>query len=213
MLALYMTPGTSSMAVHIALHEVGAEFEIRSGERTPEFLRISPRGTVPALVVDGRPLIEVAGILFYLARRYPDAKLLPQGDPEAEAQIVSWMSWCASVIHPSFTLAGQVGKFSAAPDVLDAARKQTVETTNAAFDMTERMLAGREWAVGRYSIADIHIFRLYWRWSNLHELDPARFPGLEAHYRRMKQRPAVRRTLEREAAIGYAPNIVPRRKD
>jgi glutathione S-transferase len=53
------------------------------------------------------------------------------------------------------------------------------------------------------SVADIHLFRLYWRFAN--SLKPAvgTFPNLAAHHDRMMTRPAVRRTIEIEAAIGY----------
>jgi hypothetical protein len=79
MLTLYFTPGASSMAVHIALHEIGVPFEGRPislrkrEQRTPEYLSINPEGKVPTLLIDGRPLTEVAAILFYLAKRYPES--------------------------------------------------------------------------------------------------------------------------------------------
>ena len=69
MLTLYFAPGASSMAVHIALHEIGEPFEARPIslgkrlQRTREFLAINPEGKVPVLLIDGRPLTEVAGIL------------------------------------------------------------------------------------------------------------------------------------------------------
>jgi len=106
MLTLYFAPGASSMAAHIALHEVGAPFESRplslakKENRTPAYLAINPEGHVPTLLIDGRPLTEVAAILFYLARRFPQAELLPD-DIEAQAQAVSWMSFLASTVHPA----------------------------------------------------------------------------------------------------------------
>ena len=66
----------------------------------PDFLALNPEGKVPVLLVDGRPLTEVAAILFYLAKRFPDAELLPRDDLEAEAQALSWMSFIASTLHP-----------------------------------------------------------------------------------------------------------------
>ena len=83
MLTFYFAPGSSSFAAHIALHEVGADFEARpmsferKDMRSPEYLKINPAGLVPTLLIDGRVLTEVAGILFYLARRFPEAGLLP----------------------------------------------------------------------------------------------------------------------------------------
>ena len=107
MLTLYFAPGASSMAPHIALRELGAPFEPRAlsfakkETRDPAYLVLNPEGKVPTLLVDGRPLTEVAAILFYLAKRFPDALLLPAADIEAEAQVISWMSFLASTVHPA----------------------------------------------------------------------------------------------------------------
>ena len=177
------------MAPHIVLHEIGVPFEARplsltrKEQRAPDYLRLNPEGKVPTLLIDGRPLTEVAAILFYLARTFRAAKLLPEHDVEAEAQIVSWMSFIASTIHP--------------------ARQQGRAHAEAAWRIAEHRLAGGNWAVGRYSIADIHLFRLYWRFANSLQPAPGTFPHLAAHYERMMVRPAVQRTLEIERAIGY----------
>jgi glutathione S-transferase len=190
MLTFYFAPGSSSMAPHIGLHEVGAAFEpkpmsFKNGDlRKPAYLAINPQGKVPTLVIDGRPLTEVAAILYYLARTFPDANLLPRDDPEAEAQAISWMSFIASTIHP--------------------ARRIGVERWRQVFGIAEKRLSGKEWTVERYSVADIHLFRLFWRFVNSVKPEPGDFPGLSAHYERMMARSAVQRTIEIESAIGYA---------
>ena len=189
MLTLYFTSGASSMAPHIALHEVGAPFEshhislAKNEHRTPAYLAINPEGKVPALLVDGRLLTEVAGILFYLAKRYPEANLLPAADIEAEAQAVSWMSFIAATVHP--------------------ARARGLDYAMGIYKLADQRLGSREWAIGRYSIADIHLFRLFWRFANSLKPPQGSLPNLEAHYTRMMARPAVRRTIEIEQAIGY----------
>jgi glutathione S-transferase len=190
MLTLYLCPGTSSMAPHIALHEVGAPFETKTislrqkTNRTPEYLALNPEGKVPTLLVDGRPLTEVAAILLYLARRFPEAGLLPTDDIEAEAQAVSWMSFIAATVHP--------------------ARRQGLEHARTVYAVVDKRLGNRSWALGdRFSIADIHLFRLYWRFRNSLNPEPGEFPSLVAHYDRMMTRPAVKKTIEVETAIGY----------
>jgi glutathione S-transferase len=188
MLTLYFAPGSSSMAVHIALHEIDVPFEGRpmsfnkNDMRAPEFLAFNPEGKVPVLLIDGRPLTEVAAILFYLAKWFPEAELLPRGDPEAEAQVLSWMSFIASTLHP--------------------ARRYGLDYAKQVYGIADRRL-GDGWALGRYSIADIHLFRLYWRLANSLHPAPETFPNLTAHYQRMMARPAVQRTIEIETAIGY----------
>src|SRR5207247_6100405 len=75
MLTLYFSPGSSAMATHIALHEIGEPFEAKptllheNAHRAPGYLAINPEGKVPTLMIDGRPLTEVAATLWYLARR------------------------------------------------------------------------------------------------------------------------------------------------
>jgi glutathione S-transferase len=190
MLTLYFSPGSSSMATHIALHEIGAPFESRPisfakrEQRAPEYLALNSEGKVPTLLIDGRPLTEVAATLYYLAKRFPEAGLLPEGDIETEAQAISWMSFIAATIHP--------------------ARRIGPERSREVFALAEQRLGQREWALARYSIADIHLFRLYWRFVNSVKPAPGEFPGLSAHYDRMMARPAVKRTIEIESAIGYA---------
>ena len=188
MLTLYFAPGSSSMEVHIALHEIGASFEPKpmsfraKDTQAAGYLKLNPEGKVPTLVIDGRPLTEVAAILFYLARRFPEAELLP-GDIEAEAQALSWMSFIAATLHP--------------------ARRQGPDHAREIYAIADRRL-GTGWTLGeRYSIADIHLFRLYWRLFNSLKPAPGTFPNLDAHYARMMARPAVKKTIEIESTIGY----------
>lgn len=188
MLTFYFAPGSSSMAVHIALHETGAPFEARplslaaKDTRTPEYLAVNPVGKVPTLTIDGRPLIEVAGCLFYLARTYPAANLLPVDDPEREAQVVSWMSYLASTVHPAVLRDGK-------------------EAGREVYKVADARLGKRDWIVGRYSIADMHLFRLFWRFGPMLETKPGDLPNLEAHRDRMMARPAVRKTIELEDKV------------
>ncbi len=188
MLTLYFAPGSSSMAPHIALREIGAPFEARKislpnrENRAPEYLALNPEGKVPILLIDGRPLTEVAAILFYLAARFPEAKLLPEG-LEAQAQALSWMSFTAATLHP--------------------ARRRGEAHAREIFAIADRRLGNREWALERYSIADIHLFRLFWRFRGSFNPPREQFPNLCAHYERMMARPAVRKTCEIEAALGY----------
>ncbi len=183
MLKLFFSPLTSSLATHIALLECGADFELdprlmaKQATRTPEYLAINLAGKVPALLTDsGRVLTEVAATLYYVARKYPAAGLWPEGDLEAEADVISWMSFAASTIHPSRT----------------GGPEQIAE----AIALTNTKLGDRDWAIGRYSIADIHVFRLYWRFRPQIDAPLGTYPALEAHHDRMLARPAVQKAIE-----------------
>ena len=99
------------------------------------------------------------------------------------------MSFIASTLHP--------------------ARKHGLDYARQVYGIADRRL-GNGWALGRYSIADIHLFRLYWRLANSLKPAPETFPNLTAHYARMMARPAVQKTIEIESAVGYElPAITP----
>jgi len=190
MLTLYFSPGSSAMATHIALHEIGVPFEAKPlsfakrEQHRPEYLAINPEGKVPSLLIDGQVLTEVAATLYYLARRYPEAGLWPEGGIEAEAQAISWMSFIAATIHP--------------------ARRIGLERWREVFKIADPRLGADEWAVGgRYSIADIHLFRLYWRFKTATSPAAGEYPSLDAHFARVMARPAVKTTIEIESKVGY----------
>ena len=95
------------------------------------------------------------------------------------------MSFIASAIHP--------------------ARQAGMERAREVWQIADTRLGANEWAVGgRYSIADIHLFRLYWRIRDALEPKPGDFANIEAHYERMMARPAVKKTIEIEEKIGYS---------
>lgn len=99
------SPGACSLASHIGLEETGAPYELKpillakGQQRTEDYLKINPRGKVPALKVDGKILVENTAILTYLARKFPDKKLLP-ADPAEEARCIATMCWFSSIVHP-----------------------------------------------------------------------------------------------------------------
>ena len=190
MLTLYFSPGSSAMATHIALHEIGVPFEAKlvslakGQQHAPEYLAINPEGKVPTLLIDGWKLTEVAATLYYLAKRYPEAGLWPQGGLAAEAEAISWMSFTAATLHP--------------------ARRIGLERWKEVFKFADPRLGSNEWAAGgHYSIADIHLFRLYWRFKTTTSPAAGEYPSLDRHFDRMMVRPAVQKTIEIESRIGY----------
>jgi glutathione S-transferase len=94
MMTLYFSPGACSLASHIGLEETGAPYEAKptllakQQQKTEAYLKINPRGKVPALSVDGKVLVENTAILTYLAKRFPEKKLMPADPLEDRASLV-----------------------------------------------------------------------------------------------------------------------------
>ena len=91
---------------------------------------------------------------------------------------------------------------SFAASTMHGSRARGSEHVVNAFAVANRKLGDRQWAIGRYSIADIHLFRVYWRFRPGIEAAPGTYPALEAHHDRMLARPAVQKALAIEKSFG-----------
>src|SRR5215813_743796 len=118
MLKLFYAPHTCALASHIALEEAGAVYEavridFRSGEqKKPEYLKINPKGRVPALVTDRGILTETPAILAYVAQAYPKANLAPLADPFAFARAQSFNSYLCSTAHVNHAHLGRGSRWA-----------------------------------------------------------------------------------------------------
>ena len=117
---LYHTPGACSMACHIALEEAGAAFEPvvvpRGQNRTAEYLAVHPRGFVPVLEQDdGQRLTEAAAILLHVARRFPEARLLPEAGTVEEARAFEWLMWLTNSLHIAYACLWRPERFTDDP--------------------------------------------------------------------------------------------------
>ena len=221
-MTLCFAPGTCARVPLIALEEIGAPFETRliafmKGEhRSPDFLALNPAGKVPALILDGGVLTQNSAILPYLARRFPEARLLPAtADPLAEAQMLARLGWFSADLHPLVTRIRMPHFFCD----LDGgpARVREMAETAMAFQLgsVERDLASAPWLLGeQWSILDAYLFWVWFRITGA-GFDMTPFPAIADHARRIEQRPSVQRALacERaaEQALAVQGNAVPLR--
>ena len=205
---LFYSPGACSLASHIALEEAGADFEAvrldfsKAEQKSADYLKINPKGRVPALA-DGELIVtENPAILRYVAVTHPDKALWPT-DPRGEARCAEWMAFLSSGLHPSYAHIRRAERYAAT----DEGRQDVVETAKRAtreiYQTVEDKLAavGDDWAAGSaFSVADAYLL-VFWNWGRGSVLGydmAADFPAWTAHARRMVERPAVRTVFERE---------------
>ncbi|MGD9614128.1 MAG: glutathione S-transferase family protein [Alphaproteobacteria bacterium] len=204
MLTLYYAPGACSMASHIALEETGAPYDPRpvslaTGEQLKdEYLsNVNPRGKVPALRTDEGVLTETVAILTYLARSFPQAKLLPE-EPLPLARALSHIGYLASTVHPAFTHIVRPGRFAtdeAAHENIKATGRENVWKFLREID---HLLDGGDYVLGsQYSAADGYTLVVY-GWGKGHGMPVDQLRNYTALKDRLLQRPAVRKVLERE---------------
>ena len=153
MMTLYFSPGACSLASHIGLEETGAPYEAKpillakGQQRTEEYQKINPRGKVPALSVDGKILVENTAILTYLARRFPEKKLMP-ADPAEEARGIGTMCWFSSIVHPSYQRFNRPERFAEGEAAHAGVKENGRKSFWANCQEIDSMIQGNEWIMG-----------------------------------------------------------------
>jgi glutathione S-transferase len=209
---LYFSPGMCSVAPHIVLEEIGEPYSTElvrvdiasKAEKLtdPAYLAINPKGRVPALKIGDRILTETHAILMFLARRHPEAKLLPT-DPEAEARCHEWLAWAASSVHAvALSQLSRPQRFSIDPKDFPNINAKGRQNLDDGFTYIEKVLQGRDWAVpGGFTIADPYLLFFYRVAQKLGFPVTEQFPAWTKITERVVERPAVARILAKEATL------------
>ncbi|WP_018094497.1 glutathione S-transferase family protein [Sinorhizobium meliloti] len=201
MLKLFYTPGTCSLASHIALEEAGADYEVhrvdfsKAEQTKPDYLTINPKGRVPALVTDRGILTETPAILAYIAQSFPKARLAPLDDPFEFARLQSFLSYLCSTVHVAHAHARRSARWADDPAAQEAMKAKVQQNMADCFALIERtMFVGPFVRGDAYSVADPYLFTIA-GWLESDGVDPARFPRILDHRNRMAERPAVAKVL------------------
>lgn len=201
MLKLFYTPGTCSLASHIALEEAGAGYEVhrvdfsKAEQTKPDYLTINPKGRVPALVTDRGILTETPAILAYIAQSFPKARLAPLDDPFEFARLQSFLSYLCSTVHVAHAHARRAARWADDPAAQEAMKAKVQQNMADCFALIERtMFVGPFVRGDAYSVADPYLFTIA-GWLESDGVDPARFPRILDHRNRMAERPAVAKVL------------------
>lgn len=202
MLRLYYAPGTCALAPHIALVEAGAHYQAvrldlkTDDQKKPDYLRINPKGRVPALVTDAGVLTETPAILYYIAQTHPAAKLAPT-DPFRLGIAQAFNSYICSSLHVArgHRVAGH--RWTDDPATLEAMKRKVPQTVGECYALIERTMFAGPWVLGDYSICDAYLFTLT-RGLAADGVDVTATPKIAEHFKRMSERLAVRQAIAEE---------------
>jgi glutathione S-transferase len=204
MLTLYYAPNTCSLASHIALLEAGAPYELKlvdfnkTEQREPHYLAVNPKARVPSLVTPRGILTETPAMLAFIAQSFPTAKLAPLDDPFAFAEVQAFNSYLCSTVHVAHAHRMRGHRWVDDPAAIAAMQRKVPESVGACFDLIERNMLKGPWVMGSaYTISDPYLFTLA-QWLEGDGVDPARFPKVADHKRRMSERPAVHKAIAEE---------------
>jgi glutathione S-transferase len=204
MLKLFYAANTCALASHIALAEAGADYETvrldfgAGDQRKAGYLRINPKGRVPALVTDRGTLTETPAILAFIAQSFPNARLAPLGDVFAFARVQAFNSYLCSTVHVAHAHRMRGYRWADDPAAIAEMQRKAPQAVGECFDLIEREMIEGPWVMGEaYTICDSYLFTLS-QWLEADGVDPARLPKIQDHRRRMSERPGVRQALAEE---------------
>jgi glutathione S-transferase len=206
MLTLYFAAHTCSLATHIVLEEVGADYSTvrvdfgSAQQRSPEYLKVNPKARVPALATDRGILTETPAMLAFVAQSFPASDLALMNDPFAFAQVQAFNSYLCSHLHVAHAHRMRGSRWVDADDThsIAAMQRKVPESVGGAFDLVEREMLNGPWVMGeRYTICDPYLFTLA-QWLEADGVDPNKIPKVVDHRRRMSERPGVRKAIAEE---------------
>jgi len=206
MFKLYYAPATCALASHITLAEAGADYATEkidfkvNQQNSPDYLKINPKGRVPALVTDRGILTETPAMLAYIAQSFPQAGLAPLDDPFAFAQVQSFNSYLCATLHVAHAHKLRGARWATEESSFADMKRMIPKSVGACFALIERNMLRGPWVMGEsYTICDPYLYTVA-LWLEGDGVDLASLPKVADHRKRMSERPAVRKVLAEENA-------------
>ena len=137
----------------IVLHEKGIDFDVHEvdlANKSEEFLKASPTGKVPVVVVDGDSIYESNVVNQYLDEVADGPRLMPE-DPKQRAYARIWMTFADTDFFPALFVAsvGRERGFS------EERISEAFEELKTALEKLEERLEDRDYLADEFSLADI----------------------------------------------------------
>jgi len=200
---LYTFDTPNGRKISVALEEMGLAYEVhvvnitKDDQFQPDFLKISPNNTIPAIIDPDGPahtsvsVFESGAILLYLAEK--TGKFLPQ-DPARRIPVYEWLMFQMGGFGP---IPGQVHHFLGLTNEDDQryGLKRYMAENRRLYKVMNERLATHEFFANELSIADFAILGWVWRHPR-HQVDLNDFPNVKRWYELMLSRPAVQRGLQ-----------------
>ena len=202
---LYYSPGACSLSPHIALLEAGLPHDLvkvdlraKKLENGDDFLKVNPKGQVPALALDSGELItEGPVIVQMIADKAAGKNLAPARDHADRYKLLEWLNFITTELHKNF---GPM--FS--PVLADEAKAFFKDRVMAKFKYIDSQLTGRDYLMGNhFTVADGYLFTML-SWADRMKFDLSAMPNLLAYKDRVAARPKVQEALTKEGLMKAA---------
>jgi glutathione S-transferase len=202
---LYYSPGACSLSPHIALLEAGLPYDLvkvdlraKKLENGDDFLKVNPKGQVPALALDnGEIVTEGPVIVQMIADKVPARNLAPARDSDERYKLLDWLTYINGELHKN------IGPLFN-PMLSDEAKAVFKDRAMGKFRYVDSQLAGLDYALGKqFTVADGYLYVML-RWADGMKFDLSGLNNLLAYKDRVAARPKVQEALVKEGLVKAA---------
>ena len=172
----------------------------KAQQQSPDYLKVNPKGRVPALVTDRGILTETPAMLAFVAQSFPAGNLALMDDSFAFAEVQAFNSYLCSTLHVAHAHRMRGHRWVDADDAasIAAMQRKVPQSVTAGFELIEHDMLKGPWVMGeRYTICDPYLFTLA-QWLEADGVEPARIPKVIDHRRRVAERAATRKAIAEE---------------
>ncbi|WP_298256640.1 glutathione transferase GstA [Bradyrhizobium sp.] len=202
---LYYSPGACSLSPHIALLEAGLPYDLvkvdlraKKLENGDDFLKVNPKGQVPALALDNGELVtEGPVIVQMIADKVAAKNLAPARDSAERYKLLEWLTYINGELHKN------IGPLFN-PMLSDEAKGVFKDRAMSKFKYVDSQLAGRDYLMGKqFTVADGYLYVML-RWAEGMKFDLSGLNNLLAYKDRVAARPKVQEALVKEGLVKAA---------
>jgi glutathione S-transferase len=202
---LYYSPGACSLSPHIALLEAGLPYDLvkvdlraKKLENGDDYLKVNPKGQVPALALDSGELItEGPVIVQMIADKVPARNLAPARDSDERYKLLDWLTYINGELHKN------IGPLFN-PMLSDEAKAVFKDRAMGKFKYVDSQLAGRDYLLGKqFTVADGYLYVML-RWAEGMKFDLSGLNNLLAYKDRVAARPTIQEALVKEGLVKAA---------
>jgi glutathione S-transferase len=202
---LYYSPGACSLSPHIALLEAGLPYDLvkvdlraKKLENGDDYLKVNPKGQVPALGLDNGELVTEGPVIVQMIADKAAAKhLAPPRDSNERYKLQEWLNFITGELHKNFGPLFQ-------PALSDDTKAFFRDRVMGKFKYVDGQLAGRDYLMGQhFTVADGYLFTMLC-WADRMKFDLSGLPTLLAYKARVAARPKVQEALTKEGLLKAA---------
>ncbi len=202
---LYYSPGACSLSPHIALLEAGLPYDLvkvdlraKKLENGDDYLKVNPKGQVPALALDNGELVTEGPVIVQMIADKASAKnLAPARDSAERYKLLEWLNFITGELHKNFS-----PLFN--PAIPDEVKNFFKDRIMGKFKYVDSQLAGHDYLMGKqFTVADGYLYTML-RWADGNKLDLSGLKNLMAYKDRVAARPKVQEALTKEGLLKAA---------